>query len=145
MSYKRTALADTGLDIIAFCRGFQPPNTSLQLYEWEIQTNGFELNRNTGCGSSKRLYVFGGLFFMWKAHCTVTLDDSKYQAAPKFYQLHLRTSTILYYNLEYNLLQCGSTGRAYTLSAPALGFNPLPGHTKDMKNGTYCLLVWCLV
>ncbi|KAJ8032532.1 hypothetical protein HOLleu_26083 [Holothuria leucospilota] len=37
----------------------------------------------------------------------------------------------------------GQVVRASDLQPEGLGFKSWPGHTKDFKNGTYCLCTWC--
>ncbi|KAJ8018061.1 hypothetical protein HOLleu_44157 [Holothuria leucospilota] len=37
----------------------------------------------------------------------------------------------------------GQVVRASDLQPEGLGFKSWPGHTKDLKNGTYCLCAWC--
>ncbi|KAJ8048941.1 hypothetical protein HOLleu_01458 [Holothuria leucospilota] len=37
----------------------------------------------------------------------------------------------------------GQVVRASDLQPEGLGFISWPGHTKDFKNGPYCLCAWC--
>ncbi|KAJ8045304.1 hypothetical protein HOLleu_08287 [Holothuria leucospilota] len=47
-------------------------------------------------------------------------------------------------NVKDTLENCsGQVVRASDLQSEGLGFKSWPGHTKDFKNGTYCLCAWC--